>query len=314
MAATSNTSTTTPALPGSACGSNNSCGATTLLPTSAAQCYNPSPYVRDCILSSRVIHGIFSFRGWSTKVDGSWSTYSVQVGNVERWSDGWRYKAGPFEASGYTDTENENSQTDTWPKRSDCWGGRPYDGPHCPAQVGSGFWAMYGRNTWVWAKHDTCYYYYPSGPYSCSVYENLDADNYDGGTEAGTYAGPVSYYIRPSTIRAGQTGSWAKYAPESKLTFYQGSSVTYGSSASISVNWSEAYSSATFSSSMSVQTLRKTTQFEEFRSKSLGLPWFDTGGWFYRYDGGHSPWKYEYWSCEWSPGWTGGSPCWTNGS
>jgi len=44
-------------------------------------------------------------------------------------------------------------------------------------------------------------------------------------------------------------------------------------------------------------------------------------GWAYRYDGNRSPWQWQYWSCEFAPGWRyttnhsgeQGNGCWCDG-
>ncbi len=88
----------------------------------------------------------------------------------------------------------------------------------------------------------------------------------------------------------------------------------------MSINFPSSYGGATWSSNVVDQAYNKIGNAYHFRGPGSGLPWM---GYYYDYDGNHSPWQYEYWSCEFAPGWIGATTqsqvfqgttqCWENG-
>ena len=75
----------------------------------------------------------------------------------------------------------------------------------------------------------------------------------------------------------------------------------------MTIDFPESMGAAAFESTMAHQRTEKVTNVMNLRGPDSGLEFM---GWFYRYDGNHPlDWSWEYWSCEWAPGWTGGDSC-----
>lgn len=272
----------------------------------------------DKVLAARDIVGVAAFRGWWGRSQGVRNVFKVETGTTQRWQNGYRASAGAFGVSGTTDRyvakDNGGGQADTWPQRGDCWDPpAPGDDPVCSF---IGFDTAYGRDTWRWEKHQ---HVNPACSFATCVpfiyeEEHLNQRFYVGGTEQPGHFGPVSYYYKPSEIRAGQLGNWARYLPGSQLDTFLNTAVEYSNSASFSVSESESFTGeVSFTSSMVHQRSAKVTTTQKFRPANE-LAFMDG---YYRYDGNHSFFQWEYWSCEWAPGWSGPQDytnCWNFGS
>lgn len=297
-----------------ACVAEDTCGLAVEVPTRNPGECSFFGALTVCTIAARDIAGVPAFRGWSGRYGGMTNTFSVEVGTSQKWDNGLRLKAGPFEVSGSTTRTVGAGGSDTWPLRGDCWSDSQYNQPPCSFP---GHESKWGRDTWRWERNINTVCSSAGFFPVCNSWEdeNLFNKQYDGGTENGNVTS-ANYNQRPSSIRAGTYGSWSEHLPGASRKTWMENAVSYGAAASISINFPESMGSATFSSSMTHQNTTKVTNDYAFRT---GLPWFSSApGWpagtgkWYRYDFGTS-WQYEFFACEWAPGWTGGS-CWDNGS
>lgn len=97
-------------------------------------------------------------------------------------------------------------------------------------------------------------------------------------------------------------GNPAEYSAGSIFELKRISTVSIANAAAVSVNFPEAFSSVTFTSTETTETTNKIGNRTSFRGPGEGLPW---GYRYLVYDGGYSLFKYEYWTCEFGPGWVG---------
>lgn len=294
-------SPTSSSSPTQSCVAANACGQSTPVAVDASNC-SPGLGTFDCIVDAQDIHGVGTFRGYSAHVAGEDQTFDVQQSNTDQMDNGYRASIGPFSIGGHSSISNGTGSDTTWPVRGYCWNGTT-DPNGCAAD---GSLSTFGIDSWRWEKHlfSSCD---PIGQ-SCStsVYESLYDRTYDGGTIVG-YVDTSGYYALPSQIKAGQKGSWAPYLPGARVSLWLQRSWAYGDAADVSVSYPDSYGSTTFSSAENYQTDEKVTNTHAFMTINFL-------GDFYRYDNGQSPWQAEFWSCDWAPGWTGGAPCYANGS
>jgi len=276
--------------------------------------------VVDCpngdVLASKNIVGVRAFRGWSHNIHGARGGFEVETSAVQKWQSASRASATAFNVNGGVERTVSRSNgagiADRWPQLGDGFKDQPWWDGHM---------GNYGRDTWRWERRAY------TDPYCqiviCAVkptyeVEYLFETSYDGGTEnTGASNRLEGYYKRPSEIRAGVWGQWARYAPGSSGRFHLERASEYARSATVSVSLTQqesANGSATFASSMSHQRLQRIIN-------TLTVSSDEGTGWAYRYDGNHSPFQWQYWSCEWAPGWhyttnhsgEQGNGCWRDG-
>jgi hypothetical protein len=273
------------------------------LPVPDQGCSNPGLGVTDCIVEAYDIPGVLAFRGNSNRSVGSKSFLRVETTNVQRWDDGFRLEAGPFNVSGSTEREKTAGGNDSFPLRGDCWNPpRPNDGPTCDVD---GYLWNYGRDTWRWEKHlvVVC-----SG-FTCTnfVQEILRELSYDGGTS------PIlidlnnfrrGWYEPPADITTGARGSWADFLPGSETETFLDTSSQITAGAGIEITIPESFSAAEFRSSVTAQTTNKVIDNHKIRPVTE-TPFL---GKLYRYDWGYTSFTHEFWSCEFAPGFAG-APC-----
>lgn len=281
----------------------------------SAKCSTQWYGTNDCMDAYWDYHGIRAFRGHAVRPIGANNTFKVLNSNAQKWDNGYRTSAGPFRLDGSTTRQMTASQEDGWPERGDCWNPPTPGDRNCATDATEAKW---GRDTWRWERHRVYYCSYsPSGGQYCNSVtdERLRERSYDGGTETPSYGSPGNnfWYEQPSRVDAGAYGAHAPYFQDSDSKRSLENSVSYSNSAYLSINPPNGWGSAEFSSTMVNTTTRQTTNWIEFRND---LPWM--GRWW-RYDGGQAaggtePWQREFWSCEWTPGWTGGTDCWPWGS
>lgn len=272
------------------------------LPVADQGC-SPGIGFTDCIVEAYNIPGVLAFRGNSNRSAGSKSFLRVETTNVQRWDDGFRLEAGPFNVSGSTEREKTAGGSDSFPLRGDCWNPpAPNDGPTCDVD---GFLWNYGRDTWRWERHLV---FICSG-FTCTnlVEERLREFSYDGGTS------PIlidlnnfrrGWYEASADIISGARGSWADFTPGSETETFLKTSTKITAGAGIEINFPESYGAAEFRSSITSQTTEKVIDSHKIRPVTE-TPFL---GKLYRYDWGYSEFAHEFWSCEFAPGFIG-APC-----
>jgi hypothetical protein len=260
-----------------------------------------------------------AFRWFSSQGLGTTATFSVKRGFEQEWQNGIRFggKKGPFSAEGHS-TRTKSSSTeivDIAPTRADCWTpAQSGDGPNCGTrqQTGHGFVSVWGLDTWQRQKVEvTVASCYEPGcrPYTYTE-ERVRNYQYDGGAELDPPQLP-DFDKRPSEVRAGRWGSYAKHPPASSVTISSETSVTVEKGATVKLEFSAAEGAAngTFVSTSKQKKVDRISDAISVRNEAE-LPFLTDR---LRYDGGHDKWKYIYWTCENAAGWTGGA-CWEHGS
>lgn len=261
------------------------------------------------LLATRDIPGVFALRGYSTRIHGDDSTFSFASDYSQKWDIGVRVKAGPFEVGGGKVVLTGQSGTDTWPTRYDCIERPENHSCNWDARGTAGTLWEASRDTWVWERwlYRSC----SAGPSTCydTYEERVFLDSFDGGTEwvedkngnAAVFSG--GYMAKPSQVRQGAFGRWAQYAAGAirRVTRQSGSETYWGPAAHMKAG-NSAWGVVTWSANFAEQNVSEVSNKHAFRDDK---PYW---GKSLVYDRGQR--RREYWTCEWSRGWTGGS-CWT---
>ena len=289
-------------LPVQSCVAQNRCGTAAQIPSTPSCRGLGSGW--DCIVDSKEIYGVFTFRGYAAKVAGADNTFDVQQYNTDSVTEGYRASAGPFSVSGSTSMSSSMGSDEIWPTNGSCWTGYPADPNGCAPD---GSLSEFGYDTWRWEKHAETYC---GNVFACAnvTYEVLYDEVYDGGTQSG-YWDTTNYYRDPNQVQAGQAGNWTAFLAGSTDVTYLTRSWSYDNAAAVSVSATDAYSSTTFEASETYQTSQKVVN----RNVLQANPWQGT---YLRYDNGQAPWQAEFWTCWLAGGYssTSGNPCWAAGT
>lgn len=310
----------TPSVPTALCAVDNACGAATPVARNPGQCDNNIglfSQTSNCTIDAQEISGVDAFRGFSDRVPGDTDTFKVHSDYQQQWDNGWRANAGPFGLNGHTSRQYGASFDITYALRGDCWtSNQPGDDTGLCDSTGTN--DNMGQDSWRWEKH--VLYECDLGGCGATPYEILFNDSFDGGNDQLYLHDVTSEGKDPAQITAGTWGRWARYQPDTSLETRLQSSTTVGNGAEVSINFPSSYGGATWSSNVVDQAYNNIGNAYHFRGPGSGLPWM---GYYYDYDGNHSPWQYEYWSCEFAPGWIGATTqsqvfqgttqCWENG-
>lgn len=321
-----------PVVPPTACESTNTCGQSQKVGASSAAAGSETecsrgfgtPYPKVCTIASRNIAVGAAFRGFPNRVPGDNDVFKVRRNNQQKWDNGYRVQAGPFSVNGSTKRTEDVGFDINYRLRGDCWD-PPQPGDDVGFCDGIGYHNAVGDDTWRWRKREysNCMFIIFVGErcFGSSTAEELFQTSFNGGSTT-----RYLYYLngwgkRPSQIRNHTWGNKAVYVGDTTLETKRSSTVVVANGVAVSVTAPESYGSSTFTSSEETQTTNLIGNLTKFRGSGFGLPW---GGNYLVYDGGYSLFKYEYWSCEFAPGWigatqesqvfTGNTQCWTSGS
>ncbi|MGI8407697.1 MAG: hypothetical protein ACR2L3_04230 [Actinomycetota bacterium] len=321
-----------PLVPPTACESTNSCGESQKVGSSSAAAASGTecsrgfgtPYTRVCTIASYNIAVGAAFRGFPNKVPGDNDVFKVHRNNKQKWDNGYRVNAGPFTVNGSTVRTEDVGFDINYRLRGDCWN-PPQPGDDVGYCDGTGYHNAVGDDTWRWRKREysSCLFilFFGESCFGSSTAEELFQTSFNGGSTTRYLYFKNSWGKRPSQIKNGSWGNKAVYVGDTTLETNRSSTVSNANGASISVNFPQSYGSQTFTSSEETQTTNLIGNLTRFRGSGSGLPW---GGNYLVYDGGYSLFKYEYWSCEFAPGWigatdesqvfNGNTQCWNNGA
>ena len=301
-----------PAVPLPSCVETHVCGQPTASATPAGpqECDSGFGYA-DCVVTFRDTHGIESLRGFSQKIQGASGHFTVESGASQKWQNGVRYKAGPFEINGSTTRSKTSSFVDEWKKRCDGpYGGGggyiPAEGDNCADVTYTDRRYAHGNDTWRWEKRFRSEVGLAGQP-RYTVYERNYDYSYDSGQWFGRYYTPNPPYLaRPSDIRANRLGRWGPFDKGAGSTTRSlDTQVEVDNGASMSVNFPESFGYASMSSTVTNTRLDTVKNKITFRD----LPFMGT---WYRYDN-KTDYRWEYWSCETAPN-RGVQGCWLSGS
>ena len=272
---------------------------------------------KDCTTASSQTN-LDTFRGWSNRVPGDAVQPSEDYSYTETLDIGYRVQAGPFSISGGKDSEYTSGGTINFAFRGDCWN-PPQPGDNCSSFGGYGWWSHWGQDLWRW-EHHTIDHCDVSDCYSSDYELVWDVAN-SGGNDTSQQNALNGEGERPLDVKNGADGAAGHWNPDTGTqTKYLETSTKYSFAASFELSWNKAFGgSVKFDASASDKTYRKFYNAITLRGPNTGLPWM--GGW-YDYDGNYTPhWGWDFWTCYYRPGWSGGAmaqsdaitstyPCW----
>lgn len=285
--------------------------------TATQYCTAPggSGFWQDCLLDAQNAEGVRSFRGQSHRPMGTRNRFIVEASNEQSWQNGYRAGGGNFYASGGTTRANGLTQEDGFARQGDC---ANYNGVFHPDPLGlpcspASRVSKWGNDTWRWERHriSICLVVCRT----LRVEEWIREKQYDGGQREDGPPESVNYYAPTSSVEANKWGSWARYNPDATLKRVRltGSTTEYSVGAQMTVNFPGSFGEASFTSTVTNNTLQKISNEMEFRSDSdaeaftqpqPGVVPSHLGYWL-RYDN-RTSWKAEYWTCRYASGWGGG--------